>query len=247
MPSKWRAISLPDDTDPFSVPDAMSAGEEEPSYFPEKRVLCWRWSPNAPLQETSPSLRVSQGVFRVAQSQHYLLDEGVQGSHVGTILVGLNQPESSNVSFPRDRNVQSSRSIEDVIIVMERYGLRDIVDKIRKVCQFVEEEDDDEPVSLESLKNLAIFMLREAHGKPEANIGYYAEGVLSADWDVHEGLLSLIFLKDASIRLVITSTPAPIKEIPDVDKRRGTLTMHRDRIGCVFNCMFNAFSGLTTE
>ena len=137
--------------------------------------------------------------------------------------------------------IQPSVSIDDVLTILDLEFPR-AVESIRNVCQLAEDDEDEPPVSLESVKNLAMFMLREARDKPEAHIAYYPGGFLSADWEVYEGLLSLIFLEDQSIRLVITSTPPLIKNIPDVDKRRGTITMHRDRIGCVFNCMFKTLT-----
>ena len=160
------------------------------------------------------------------------LDEGE--SNVPSNLLGGEPVFEAQVE---SHEISQSSSIDSVLAIMNNQGFSNVVKNIQDLCQLVE-DDDEPPVSLEAVKNLAIFLLQEARDKPEAHIGYYSDGLLSADWDVHEGLLSLIFLKDQSIRLVITSTPSPIKDIPDVDKRRGEITMHRDRIGCVFNCMF---------
>ena len=86
-------------------------------------------------------------------------------------------------------------------------GLEESVDRLGYLQRLADEDPDEEPFEIASLRHLTSFLLDERHlGQPE--IGVTPDGVALAQWRVPgNGILTMEFLDSGFIRFAGTSGP----------------------------------------
>ena len=87
-------------------------------------------------------------------------------------------------------------------------GLDDSADRLGYLQRLADEDLDEEPIAIASLRHLTSFLMYERHlGQPE--IGVSPHGVALAQWRVMgNGILAMEFLGSGLIRFAGTSGPA---------------------------------------
>ena len=87
-------------------------------------------------------------------------------------------------------------------------GLEQSADRLGYLQRLADEDPDEEPISVASLRHLTAFLMDERHlGQPE--IGVSPDGVALAQWHVMgNGVLAMEFLDSGLIRFAGTSGPA---------------------------------------
>ena len=97
---------------------------------------------------------------------------------------------------------------DEVIAVLRPLGCRGIADRLDYLHAICGEDDPDEPpMALDSLRELALFFVRESQlSDPE--IGISPDGLLQAEWRVRGGILAMKFLPAGFIQFAAISRPA---------------------------------------
>ena len=90
---------------------------------------------------------------------------------------------------------------------LRKAGLDQSADRLDYLRRLAEEDPDEEPIALESLRQLTAFLLDERElGEPQ--IGVSPDGVALAQWRVLEaGILAMEFLGSELIRFAGTTGP----------------------------------------
>ena len=111
--------------------------------------------------------------------------------------------------FSWRRHITSAKKQEDVITVLRLFGLDAIADRLGYLHKTVLDDPDEEPMALESLKELALFLMSERQ-LPDPRIAISPEGFAQIEWRVAEsGILAMEFLPDDGlIRFAAISAPA---------------------------------------
>ncbi len=86
-------------------------------------------------------------------------------------------------------------------------GLEESADRLGYLQRLADEDPDEEPIAIASLRHLTSFLMDERHlGQPE--IGVSPHGVALAQWRVRgNGILAMEFLDSGLIRFAGTSGP----------------------------------------
>lgn len=89
-------------------------------------------------------------------------------------------------------------------------GLEESADRVRYLQRLADEDPDEEPIAIASLRHLASFLVDERHlGQPE--IGVSPHGVALAQWRVvGNGILAVEFMGSGLIRFAGTSGPGSL-------------------------------------
>lgn len=107
----------------------------------------------------------------------------------------------------RDKvHVEASRRAE-MTDALRKAGLDQSADRLDYLRRLAEEDPDEEPIALESLRQLTAFLINERElGEPQ--IGVSPDGVALAQWRVLEaGILAMEFLGSELIRFAGTTGP----------------------------------------
>ena len=90
---------------------------------------------------------------------------------------------------------------------LRKAGLDQSANRLGDLQRLAEEDPDEEPIAIESLRQLTAFLIDECHlGEPQ--IGVSPEGVALAQWRVMgTGILAMEFLGSKLIRFAGTSGP----------------------------------------
>ena len=107
----------------------------------------------------------------------------------------------------RDRVHVEASSRAEMSDALRRAGLDQSADRLDYLRRLAEEDPDEEPIALESLRQLTAFLIDERElGEPQ--IGVSPDGVALAQWRVLEaGILAMEFLGSALIRFAGTTGP----------------------------------------
>ncbi len=109
---------------------------------------------------------------------------------------------------PRQRALsQAHRSggEEELIRALEVGGLQETADRIRFLSGLHENDPEESPIRLESLRCCVLFVLKNGD-LPAPQIGLYFDGLLSAEWSSPErGTVALLFRVDGAVRFAASS------------------------------------------
>ena len=109
----------------------------------------------------------------------------------------------------RDSVHVEASSRAEMADALRKAGLDQSADRLDYLWRLAEEDQDEEPIALESLRQLTTFLINERElGEPQ--IGVSPDGVALAQWRVLEaGILAMEFLGSELIRFAGTTGPAP--------------------------------------
>lgn len=111
------------------------------------------------------------------------------------------QPQIENASTP-----------EEIIDILRRFNLDAIADRLTDLRTLVEDDPEESPMELESLRSLATFLMSEIRERqlPEPEIGVTPDGLVEIAWSLppHNGILAMDFLISGQIQYTAISAPA---------------------------------------
>ena len=112
---------------------------------------------------------------------------------------------------------------ETIITALKRCGLDAVSKRLSYLYELVEDDQDEPSINLDSLRELALFFLRERQLE-NPQIGVNPDGLAQAEWPVGEkGVLAMVFLASGLIRFAAISAPAQ----PGVESKRVSGTLSR--------------------
>ena len=117
--------------------------------------------------------------------------------------------------------IQSASKREEIIAVFRLFGLNAIADRLGYLRSLSNDDPDEPPVEIESLRAMAFFLMSERQ-LPDPQIGVSSDGLAQIEWQLPAGgILAMVFLSSGLIRFAAVSAPAqPGVERPSVN---GTL------------------------
>ena len=138
---------------------------------------------------------------RLADLQKLIEDDSERSVAVDVIESTERQPQIENACTP-----------EEIVDALRQFKLNAIADRLADLQKMVEDDPEEPPMQLESLRSLAIFLIREIHPRqlPEPGIGVTPDGLLEIAWSLppHNGMLAMDFLPAGQIQYTAISAPA---------------------------------------
>ena len=129
------------------------------------------------------------------------------------------QPQVENASTP-----------EEIIDILRRFNLDAIADRLTDLRTLVEDDPEESPMKLESLRSLATFLMSEIRERqlPEPEIGVTPDGLVEIAWSLppHNGILAMDFLLSGQIQYTAISAPAQ----HGVERKTASGTSPKDEI-----------------
>ncbi len=87
-----------------------------------------------------------------------------------------------------------------MVSILRRLGLGAAADRLSYLLRVVEDEPDEAPVQIDSLRHLALFLITERRLRLP-RIGVSPDGVLQVEWRVEDsGILAMWFLVDGRVQ-----------------------------------------------
>ena len=104
--------------------------------------------------------------------------------------------------------ITAANTHEEIIAVFRLFGLDAIADRLGYLHCLTDDDPDESPIELESLRAMAIFLMSERH-LPDPQIGINPNGLMQIQWRVlSSGLLAIEFLSTEMVRFAGISEPA---------------------------------------
>ncbi len=114
------------------------------------------------------------------------------GTHLGSTRI--------EVSPPKELLLTVTETVSAIVQVLRFRRLDIIADRIEYLQSLVDDDPDEEPIVVESLRNLAGFFMDE-DPLPTPQIGISPGGLLMVEWDISKhGALALKFLRSGLIQ-----------------------------------------------
>ena len=117
--------------------------------------------------------------------------------------------------------IESATSDVEIIAILRLFGLGGIANRLCYLRNLADEEPDETPIEINSLRSMALFLMgeRQLH---DPQIGVTPDGLAHVEWRLRaNGILAMQFLTSGQIRFAALSAAAePGAERPNV---RGTL------------------------
>ncbi len=107
------------------------------------------------------------------------------------------------------KHITTAKKQEEVIAILRLFGLDVVADRLGYLHKITLDDPDEEPMTLESLKELALFLMSERQ-LPDPRIAISPDGLAQIEWQVGDnGVLAMEFLPvDSLIRFAAVSAPA---------------------------------------
>ncbi len=104
--------------------------------------------------------------------------------------------------------IESASTHEAITAVFRSFGLDAIADRLNYLRQLVEDDPDESPMAIESLRAMALFLMSERQlAAPQ--IGVTPDGLAQIEWRFPtNGILAMEFLSSGLIRFAAISAPA---------------------------------------
>ena len=97
---------------------------------------------------------------------------------------------------------------EEIIAVLSLFGLDAVADRLGYLRSLADDDPDEAPIEIESLRAMALFLMSERQ-LPDPRVGVTPDGFIQIDWSVQpNGLLAMEFLPSGLIRFAAISAPA---------------------------------------
>lgn len=98
-------------------------------------------------------------------------------------------------------------SYKEIVAELKQSGLDSAAERIVELQGFIEEDPEEPEMSLESLRQMALFLVEERH-LPAPDIGVGPDGLLGIEWRVPErGIIYMVFLTSGLIQFAATCGP----------------------------------------
>ena len=120
--------------------------------------------------------------------------------------------------------VVSASTRKEIVAVFRLFGLNDIAERLSYLRSLADDDPDETPMDVESLRAMALFLMSERQ-LPNPQIGITPDGLMQIEWRIPpSGIVAMEFRRSDMIRFAAIS---PSKE-PGGDRRRinGTLRTH---------------------
>lgn len=106
-------------------------------------------------------------------------------------------------NYPRPSwrsEIKSANSREEIIAVLRLFGLNSIADRLRYLRTLANDDADEPPIEIESLRAMALFLMSERQ-LPDPQIGVTQDGLAQIEWRIPtDGILAMVFLSSGLIR-----------------------------------------------
>ena len=126
--------------------------------------------------------------------------------------------------------IENASTPEEIIDFLRQFNLNAIANRLTDLRKLVEDDPEESPMELESLRSLAIFLMSEIHDRhlPEPEIGVTPDGLVEIAWSLppHNGILAMDFLLSGQIQYTAISTPAQ----HGVERKTASETSPKDEI-----------------
>lgn len=100
-----------------------------------------------------------------------------------------------------------ANSCEEIVAELRQSGLSSAAERIVDLQQLLEEDPDEPEMSLESLRQLTLFLVEERQ-LPAPDIGVGPDGLLGISWRIPErGIIAMSFLASGLIQFAATCGP----------------------------------------
>ena len=147
---------------------------------------------------------LEQFIELLVQSQAQPLTTQYYGSHHQGQTHGESQ-QWQRISWKR--HIIYATKQEEIIAILRLFGLGAIADRLGYLQKMVADDPDEQPIVLDSLRQLALFLMSERQ-LPDPQIGVNASGLMQVEWRVPEdGILAMEFLPSDFIRFAAVSAP----------------------------------------
>ena len=121
-------------------------------------------------------------------------------------------------------SIQSASKREEIIAVFRLFGLNAIADRLGYLRSLSNDDPDEPPVEIESLRAMAFFLMSERQ-LPDPQIGVSSDGLAQIEWQLPAGgILAMVFLSSGLIRFAAVSAPAQ----PGVERSSVNGTLPKD-------------------
>ena len=115
-------------------------------------------------------------------------------------------------------------SREAITALLRRHGADGIADRSAYLCALLDDDPDEGPVNLESLRAMALFLTAPHRRRlPDPLIGVTPDGCIQVEWSLPpSGVLAMEFLPSSLIRFAAVSDP--FGDSIDLRRVHGTLS-----------------------
>lgn len=162
----------------------------------------------------------AQQVARLVDVESTRESERERGDTSGAVLSGDGIPwhraladatlDMVKESIPPSVRITNARSTEEVVSVLEMNGLDSVAARIRYLYGLPDDDPDEPPLQLDSLRVLTRFLLGERHMR-SPNLAVDPDGLAHAEWKLAGGgILAIEFLPSGHLRFAAVSGPARV-------------------------------------
>ena len=103
--------------------------------------------------------------------------------------------------------IATVRTHGEIVAVLRLFGLDAIADRIGYLRSLADDDPEEEPIEIESLRAMALFIMGERQ-LPDPRIGATPGGLIQIEWQVPpNGILAMEFLPSGLIRFAAISAP----------------------------------------
>ena len=130
---------------------------------------------------------------------------------VFTVAVPELWPTNTQSKFtPRpnwQHEISAVRTQGEIVAVLRLFGLDAIADRLGYLRSLADDDPDESPIEIESLRAMALFIMRQRR-LPDPRIGVTPGGLMQIEWQVPpNGILAMEFLPSGLIRFAAISAP----------------------------------------
>ena len=152
---------------------------------------------------------LEQFIELLVQSQAQPLTTQIYGRHRQGQTHGENQ-QWQRISWKK--LIAEATKQEEIVAILRLFGLDAIADRLGYLQRTIADDPDEQPLTFESLRGLALFLMSERQ-LPYPQIAISPEGNAQIEWRVGEyGILAMEFLPvDGLIRFAAISAPAKLE------------------------------------
>lgn len=158
--------------------------------------------------------------FKEALYEFSIITAGQSRQHTGfrtsirNKLVSLISKEKSDivahdsyVSLSFVFQLRNATAHENIFSILDQTGHTEIVERLRYLHDVTPDNDPEDPdMELDSLRELALFLIRDDVSLPHPEIGITADGTLQLEWYLSRASALMNFLPDGNIQFAGIST-----------------------------------------
>ena len=112
---------------------------------------------------------------------------------------------------------------EEIFSVLDLVGYRGIAARLRYLHEMTQDRDPEDPaMDSQSLREMALFFVRDDISLPDPEIGICPDGFLQVEWSSNKASALMKFLPDGSVRFAGISPPLGSNEKPQTIQSSGS-------------------------